>query len=456
MSSLSHDFRDHVSVCTRNPLTRRMFFVGRSAIALFLLFCVAGSGTITLARTCQTNLSDHVIGGKTAGSDGKIHITVSYSGGGEGTPSSSMLQAMQSAIAQWNTLSSTSNVVFETAAPNTSADLEFVYTSSSTTAGGCARHAPSSGRIYWGNAMNSRLSNLGQSETSAVFQHELGHYLGLGHTPSTEPTIMTQGTSCNSFAAASNAVTADATQAVTCVQQAQSQHGGTGGGEGGCFIGIDCTDPADPNPGDPGYCSFIGMPPYDCPGSGRWDNEFCQCISPIVIDTLGNGFTLTSADGGVSFDLDANGTHETVSWTSEGSDDAFLVLDRNGNGQVDNGTELFGNYTPQPSSDYQNGFLALAEYDKAAVGGNDNGKIDDLDMVFSNLRLWQDVNHNGVSEASELRTLTELGVTSISLSYLETQRTDANGNWFRYRAKVNGAHSSAGRWAYDVFLHRQP
>ena len=213
------------------------------------------------------------------------------------------------------------------------------------------------------------------------------------------------------------------------------------GGFGGCL---------DPPPTF--YCGQI-VPEMSCPY-----NYFTTgtCYSPILVDVKGDGFSLTDAAHGVLFDLDGNADRvkERLAWTAAGSDDAWLAFDRDRNGRIDSGRELFGNVTPQPpTNDPANGFNALSSFDRPARGGNSDGVIDDRDAVFTYLRLWQDLNHDGVSQPSELHTLPELDVVRVRFDYKESKRADSYGNEFRYRAKVEDAKGAeVGRWAWDVFL----
>lgn len=204
----------------------------------------------------------------------------------------------------------------------------------------------------------------------------------------------------------------------------------------------------------PAGCQYEGDPHGETQYGGSTplpENEQICESTPIVIDVRGDGYALTSAAGGVAFDLDSNGAAEGLSWTAAGSDDAFLVLDRNGNGTIDDGRELFGNYTPQPRTSRPNGFLALAELDATR-----DGLVDARDAQFAALRLWTDRNHDGYSQSDELQTLDAAGLTALHLEYKESKKTDEHGNRFGYRAKVDDTHGTGvGRWAWDVILVRQ-
>lgn len=247
---------------------------------------------------------------------------------------------------------------------------------------------------------------------------------------------------------------------------------GTGGNTGGG--GTDSCGPT--------YGSCFGVPPGGCRDIGSTFLEGACCCpgSPIIIDisrywdwttNSGNGYHFTDVVGGVRFDLNGDGIKEQAAWPTATSENAWLALDRNGNGVIDSGKELFGNYTDQVGpagqpipSGQGNGWLALAELDRGRSGGNENGMVDRGDAWFANLRLWVDRNHNGISEANELITPASIGLTGIELTYEQTSWTDQYGNNFKFRSRfrwgdVNDGEFFYTEWfkdAWDVFPQWTP
>lgn len=182
--------------------------------------------------------------------------------------------------------------------------------------------------------------------------------------------------------------------------------------------------------------------------------------SPLVFDLDGDGVELIRlVDSGAYFDIDRNGLAEWTGWV--GSDDGFLTLDHNTNGQVDGADELFGySYTIPTRGGPDDiggasGFAELAEYDL-----NFNGKIDSSDAVYANLKIWRDLNGDGSSEIHELFGLADLGIESISLDAEPADLTDA-GNWISDTGTFKWADGSTGAIAdvwfrYDAETTRSP
>jgi len=158
--------------------------------------------------------------------------------------------------------------------------------------------------------------------------------------------------------------------------------------------------------------------------------------SPIVVDLGKNGIELGAAGAGVHFDVNNDGLFEHLQWVRPGGDEAFLVLDRNGNGLVDNGGELFGVGTPMffEGRNAPNGFVGLSQYDSTPLGGNDDGYISSDDSIWPNLYLWLDGNADGVSTSDEMFKPDNVGMTSFETIPKLRRQYDSAGNWLPFWA----------------------
>jgi len=176
--------------------------------------------------------------------------------------------------------------------------------------------------------------------------------------------------------------------------------------------------------------------------------------SPIVVDVGQDGIELGAAGVGVWFDVDNNGLPNHVQWVRPGGDEAFLAVDRNGNGVVDNGGELFGVGTPMvfEGREAPNGFVGLAQYDLPALGGNDDGYITSADAIWPALRLWRDANADGVSTRDEMFTPGQFGILSFDTIPRANKRYDAAGNVLPYWAWATTQARPKRALMVDVFF----
>ena len=152
---------------------------------------------------------------------------------------------------------------------------------------------------------------------------------------------------------------------------------------------------------------------------------------PLVLDLGGDGVHLTGVADGADFDINADGRTDRTAFVQ--GDDAFLALDRNGNGRIDDGSELFGD-----QHGALNGFEELARFDD-----NRDGRIDRSDAIFDSLRLLHGSREG--QEAARLSTLLEHGIESFDLRYTAGQtRDDAHGNTLAERSAYQRSDGSRG------------
>jgi hypothetical protein len=156
----------------------------------------------------------------------------------------------------------------------------------------------------------------------------------------------------------------------------------------------------------------------------------------------------------VRFDLAGAGVLRTA-WV-EGADDALLAIDRNGNGAIDSGFELFGEALTLAGGVAQDGFAALAVIDRPAMGGDGNGLVNADDLLFDQLLLWTDRNRDAISQGDELQSLSDAGVMALQVAAEHAGSVrDCHGNDLSRRAHFVRSDGSQGTLVDVYFVTRR-
>ena len=401
----------------------------------------------------------------------KIYIDASWNTS-SGTTNTQIWNAVNDAASNWNNATDSygnhTGYYFQVSQGGGASQADIVISNGGNISGATAEGTPwlSQDTIDLDSTLSGSNGVISELSASATVAHEFGHFIGLGDCPSegicgSTNTIMREAngegvsyvtTISHSDVAQSNVhlmTRSNCQEPMSTDQGGETEDSGQGQGGGS-------PPPQYPtcNSGMGANCSNC-IPPQCAPPQG-WNPQLCSCYgypSPIVIDTDGSGFHLTSAEDGVLFDFFGDGKPIQISWTAVGSSNGWLALDRNNNGVIDSARELFGDVTVQPQSNDPNGFLALAVFDAPENGGNDDGVIDSRDGIWPKLLVWIDSNHDGISQPEELHHLDDLGIHSIDLKYHMAPLTDQYGNKFRYRGKLNTDRGElVNRVIYDVIL----
>ncbi|MEY2842355.1 MAG: hypothetical protein RI920_392, partial [Pseudomonadota bacterium] len=174
--------------------------------------------------------------------------------------------------------------------------------------------------------------------------------------------------------------------------------------------------------GTDGKLAWYKWQTIDLSGAGRSLLQMVKAdqtpyTDPLFLDGASDGVRMGA--GPLNFDLNADGVAEPVRWASP--TDSLLVLDTNGNGRIDNGTELV---------DLTNGDvpLNLLSLGSTNQGGNGDSKLTSADVAFSRLKLWTDRNQDGYASQGELQSLSDLGISSIELDPAYIQTGDVGGS----------------------------